>query len=377
MKWILTLLLLVITIQINSQHNLQISLLSCSPGSELYSTFGHSAIRIKNLHTSDDTVYNYGTFSFSDKNFYLKFLSGKLNYYLTVSSYDRFIREYTIENRSVYEQVFALDSLQANQLYRDLQINALPENRAYKYDFFWDNCSTRIRDIIKNQYGDKLSYPTFTIKPFRAYLHDYLQNQPWSKFGIDLILGLPCDAPATTKEAMFLPMEMMKAYDGTSLFQKPIASQSKEILTSVPLVSGKHVVTPILIASVLLSITIVLSLFKRIYYWSNLILVICGIGGCIIFFLWFLADHLTTKNNLHLIWAHPLLLLYPFRKKLFKESTLTVLSIFYAVVLIGLLLTFPVNYQKMPLACIPIWLSLLIVIARDIKGVKLFNLRPS
>lgn len=351
-----------VTLTINSQDSVQISLLSCSPGAELYSTFGHSAFRIKNFTTGQDLVYNYGTFNFNDKNFYLKFLQGKLNYYLSVSTFDRFMYEYTIENRTVYEQVFLLDHAQKEKLNNDLKKNALPENRAYKYDFFWDNCSTRMRDLIQKQFANPLHYPAFKVKPFRSYLHDYLEDQPWSKFGIDLILGLPCDAPANTQEAMFLPLEMMKAYDSTFNQTALIVSPIQEILSSIKSNKGKSLLTPFFVGFLLFLVTGTLYYFKRIRTWSNIILLITGLAGCVIFFLWFLSDHITTKNNLHLIWANPLLLLYPFRKKIFSPDFLAVLTTIYFILVLTLILLFPVNIQKMPLTCIPIWISLIIII---------------
>lgn len=344
-----------------AQDSIRISLLSCSPGTELYSIFGHSAFRIKNYSSGQDLVYNYGTFNFNDKNFYLKFLRGKLNYYLSVTRFDRFMYEYTAENRSVYEQVFSMDDVQKDKLYNDLKKNAMPENRAYKYDFFWDNCSTRMRDMIQSQYSDSLKYPLFNVKTFRSYLHDYLKDQPWSRFGIDLILGLPCDAPAGTREAMFLPLEMMKAYDSTFHQDRLIASHSSEILSAVDQVTKKNIFTPLLVSILILLFSLILMYFKKIELWGNLIFILTGLAGCILFFLWFLSDHLTTKNNLHFIWSNPLLLLFPFRHSIFTYRQTQILSTIYFVGLIFLVLTFPFFIQKMPTACIPIWLSLMVV----------------
>ncbi|MEO5581099.1 MAG: DUF4105 domain-containing protein, partial [Saprospiraceae bacterium] len=191
-----------------SRDSLQISLLSCSPGEELYSIFGHSAFRVLDFTGKRDLVFNYGTFNFREKNFYLKFMQGKLNYLLSVEPYEDFIYSYSLENRIVYEQKFNLTREQKSQLFRDLQINAQPANRAYKYDFFWDNCSTRIRDKIDHVFNQSITYPVRPGIPFRDYLHRYLVYSPWSRFGIDLILGMPTDAIAQTREAMFLPLEM-------------------------------------------------------------------------------------------------------------------------------------------------------------------------
>jgi hypothetical protein len=149
-------LLICASLFLPAQDDLRISLLSCSPGAELYSIFGHSAIRVTDETSGTDRVYNYGTFNFREKNFYLKFLSGKLNYYLSVQSFPSFMSDYLEENRTVYEQVLNISHFHKLQLHTALRLNALPENRAYKYDFFWDNCSTRIRDKIESSYADSL-----------------------------------------------------------------------------------------------------------------------------------------------------------------------------------------------------------------------------
>ena len=224
--FIVILLIILLTGLSHAQDSLQISLLSCSPGEELYSTFGHSAFRVQDFKGKRDIVFNYGTFNFREKNFYLKFMQGKLKYLLSVETYEDFVYSYSLENRTVYEQVFNLTNDQKYQLYRDLMINAQPANRAYKYDFFWDNCSTRIRDKIDHVFNQSIVYPIRADITFRDYLHRYLINSPWSRFGIDLILGLPTDAIAHTREAMFLPLEMMHIYDSASINNNPTNSSS-------------------------------------------------------------------------------------------------------------------------------------------------------
>ncbi len=363
---------------IDGKDQIQISLLSCSPGEDLYSIFGHSAIRIKDADTGRDVVFNYGTFDFSEKNFYLKFLRGKLNYILSTSSFDDFLYSYTLENRTVYEQIFDLDSMQKAQLLYRLQENALPAHRAYKYDFFWDNCSTRIRDKIQESYPKKLQYPPIPDATFRDYLHDYLKDSPWSRFGIDLILGLPADNHMKTEEAMFLPLEMMKIYDETLIENKPTNSHSKVILPADIRQDPVGVIfTPFIIFSVLLLLIILGFLFKRTFwafqFLNHSLLLICGLAGCLITFLWFFADHITTDYNMHLLWANPILVLYMWRKNLLPAETIKWVTRAYLFILLGLILFLPLLPQAMPFACIPIWISLIIIIVPDI-GLKKVDL---
>src|SRR5690606_34037655 len=141
-------------------------------------------------------VYNYGTFDFDTPNFYVKFARGKLNYILNVTTFDRFIRTYQIEGRWVKRQILNLTETEKQALFNFLENNALPENRDYKYDFFYDNCSTRIRDVLEYILGDKLHYPenpADSVQTFRNLIDLYLTDLKWSDLGIDLALGAPTD----------------------------------------------------------------------------------------------------------------------------------------------------------------------------------------
>lgn len=356
---------------------IQISLLSCSPGEELYSIFGHSAIRIKDESTGRDIVYNYGTFDFNEPNFYFKFMKGKLNYILSRSTFNDFTYTYILENRTVYEQIFSLDSAQKSELIHSLQYNALPAHRAYKYDFFWDNCSTRVRDKVQETFRKPLQYPMLSDATFRDYLHSYLLNSPWSKFGIDLILGLPADKHIQAEQAMFLPLEMMKIYDSTHCDGHPISTKSKIVLAAKSSNStGKNILTPIVVGSIICVLSfLAVAVFRRTWlpgFLSNFVFLLGGCAGIIISFLWFFSDHITTDYNLHLIWANPLLLFYPWRNKLFSKQALSWIFRCFSLILTGLILLYPILPQAIPLACFTIWLSMLIFILSDL-GFKNIN----
>src|SRR4051812_24672160 len=127
--------------QDSSNCHVRISLLTCAPGQELYSTFGHTAIRITDSIRRTDIVYNYGTFEFDDPNFYMKFVRGKLDYFLSAAYYPDFMYEYQEEQRSVTEQVLNLSCTQKQQIVQALAINMQGANRMYKYDFVYDNCT--------------------------------------------------------------------------------------------------------------------------------------------------------------------------------------------------------------------------------------------
>ena len=144
------------SLQAQFSNQSEISILTCAPGEELYSIFGHTAIRVRDSISNTDYVFNYGTFDFNTSNFYLKFMKGELNYFLSVTTFERFIREYEFQKRSIAEQHLNLTSNEKGSIIGALVNNSLPENREYHYHFFYDNCATRIRDIIDNNLSGAL-----------------------------------------------------------------------------------------------------------------------------------------------------------------------------------------------------------------------------
>jgi hypothetical protein len=267
----------------------QISLLTASPGDELYSVFGHSALRVKDQEKNIDLVFNYGTFDFDTPNFYTKFVRGKLLYKLSVATMEQFIPEYNYEGRAIYEQVLNVSQTQKQELFDFLLINRLPENAYYHYDFFYDNCATRIRDLIDEilqpvwpQETDINDQSLAEIKSMLAYEYDYepelnptrtfrdmlqpfLVNMPWSAYGIDLALGLPADKVATAWDYMYLPDEMLIAFalaqypDG-----QPMVSQHNIILPKTVVLSGANPITPVIVGWLLLILALI-TLWRQKY----------------------------------------------------------------------------------------------------------------
>ncbi|MDE5611759.1 MAG: DUF4105 domain-containing protein, partial [Odoribacter sp.] len=206
----------------------EISILTCSPGTELYSLFGHTAIRVCDPEIQYDRVFNYGTFDFQTPHFYLKYAQGLLPYQLTHTSFRNFIYAYQMEERSVFEQKLNLDSLQKQTLFDLLLENSLEENRSYLYNFLFDNCTTRSRDILQKSLPEQVDWNIpDTGKNFWNLLDEYLQTSPWVQWGIHTILGQRGNRQATPFQYMFLPDYLMSGlctahYDG-----KPLAEDTK------------------------------------------------------------------------------------------------------------------------------------------------------
>ena len=292
----------------------RISLLTCTPGRELYSTFGHSALRVTDSESNIDIIFNYGTFDFDDPNFYSKFTRGKLLYFVSVNRFDNFVQEYTYEQRGIMEQVIHLSCQDKEKLFDALRENAKEENKFYKYDFIHDNCTTRLRDIVfKNTTG---TLQTKNIRlgqgvTFRNLIHEYLNKsyQYWSKLGIDILLGSPVDKKITNSEAMFLPDYLLKGFDSTSVDGEPLVSEKKEILKSTLPPDKSPLLSPFAILAILFLMIALLSFVKNtnkfFAVFDFILFFFSGALGILILFMWLGTDHPECRNNFNLAWAFP------------------------------------------------------------------------
>ena len=301
--------------QQDSACHLRISLLTCTPGKELYSTFGHSALRVVDSARPLDIIFNYGTFDFGDPAFYSKFVRGKLLYFVSVDEFENFVAAYQYEGRGITEQVLNLSCSEAQQLFAALQENAKEENKYYKYDFVSDNCTTRLRDIVFKNAGPAVA--TREIRPqarvsFRNLIHEYLNksHQYWSKLGIDILLGIPLDKNISNSEAMFLPDYLLKAFDSTKTGNQPLISQKAEILKAEMQPGKPSLLSPFAIFLFVFLFVTFLSLTGRakafLSIFDFVLFFVSGSLGLLMLFMWFGTDHPECKNNLNVIWALPL-----------------------------------------------------------------------
>ncbi|MEI8053188.1 MAG: DUF4105 domain-containing protein [Bacteroidota bacterium] len=314
--------LLCVSLQIKAQDSsrIRVSLLTCEPGEELYSIFGHSAIRIIDSNSVTDYVYNYGTFDFEDPDFYVKFIKGKLLYFISVERTDDFINSYQSENRSIEEQLLNLSENEKKSIQKDLNENLKEENKYYKYDFFLDNCTTRLRDIISKNKNPRPVLPAVmpANKRFREAIHEYLRKggQYWSELGIDILLGAPTDRIMTASEQQFLPYNLMKAIDkcsNTSLvISKSTIYQSENNGNNGDLFKPN-------ICFLLLFLFLAGAIKNKNNFTRKALLIfdysfffIVGLLGVLLIFMWVGTDHTMTKNNYNLIWAFPLHLIAAF-----------------------------------------------------------------
>lgn len=298
----------------SSAGDVQISLLTILPGSNVYSLWGHSAIRVLDPRRGVDHSYNYGTFDFQTPFFVGRFLHGSLDYQLSVQDVDQALRHYRMEGRPVIEQVLDLSPDQKARLVAFLQINALPENRSYRYHFLFDNCSTRVRDAFEAALEGAVDFSA-TPDPdatFRQLIDPYQRAIPFLDPGIDWLLGAPVDRPVLPFDSMFLPDYLMEAFDHAAIevegARRPLVAQTDTLIwidgyePSRSRFPWEAVATWILFA-VGLAVTVrrrgvVRGVDIPLY-------LLTGAAGLLIVYLWFISNHDVTEANWNLLWAWP------------------------------------------------------------------------
>ncbi len=329
----------------------QFSLLTITPGDDLYSCFGHSAILVEDSTGKFTKLYNYGTFDFDAPNFYWNFVRGKLKYMLSVENPRDLFGMAAMENRAVIQQVLNISPAQKKRLYDFLENNALPENRFYKYDFFYDNCSSRLRDAMVFACGDSLQFnlkPATEDRSFRSLIDPYLEDKRWQDLGMDLGMGSPADKIAIPYEYMFLPDYLMNGFSSATLQidgkTEKLVSLQRTLLPNQPADTKTSIFQKPWFAFWILFFIVVAITFAQEKkathgWWLDIILfTLAGLFGLVILFLWFFTDHGVTPNNMNLIWALPLHLIFLpmllLKKNLKRVSTYFLANFFVLLILI-------------------------------------------
>lgn len=310
--------ILTIVLTLFSSHQLRadditVSLITCGPGTaEAYQAYGHTAIRVQQPSEGIDEAYNYGVFDFQTPGFYEKFIQGKLLYYLNVEPFEYFIYSYVLQKRWVREQVLDLDSVTTQKLMAALRENALPENKYYLYDFIYNNCSTQPRDLIRDVLGEDFEYadvPKVNTSTLRQMIDEHMEYNEWLDFGIDLLLGSRLDKVADNDERMFLPEELMQAFDSSAFRGKPLVKASAMLYAPEKQASA-WIPGPGLIAWVLFALLIIQQIYSsrltQMRIFSVVYFGVLGIIGWALIFMWWGTDHSMTKWNFNLLWAFPL-----------------------------------------------------------------------
>ncbi len=352
------------------------SLLTAAPGDQAYNIFGHTALRMNSQETGRDVVFNYGTFDPSMDHFILKFLRGKLPYHLSISQYDRFLRTYEAEGRAIWEQPIILDDAAKKKLFAFLQNNYLPENREYLYDFFFDNCSTRLRDLFETELPG-FNYVDLEEKDitYRQMLDQYLHGKEWTDLGIDLIIGSIADAKADYRQQMFLPdylhnyaFNMSYGQDG----QTTLVSKSEKVLYLDRIQHKSLFITPMKLFLFFLLVELFLFISAPAQHWGlvrvydNIWYFAISVVCIVVAFMWFGTDHQACGANYNLLWANPLFI-FIFISSLRKKISVKALTL-CTMLLAGVVLLWTFLPQQFHSATLPIILLFIIKNVRRIKN---------
>ena len=375
MRRILLLLIGVISmlsVRAASVDSVRISLLTCAPGSEIYALFGHSAIRYEDPARGEDWVFNYGMFSFKDPNFVKRFVKGETDYQLGVIPYRYFEAEYALRGSSVYQQELNLTDAEKVKLIGLLRENYLPANRVYRYNYFYDNCTTRARDKIEESIGGKVVYPeSDRVVSYRDILHEFTAGSEWSEFGIDLCLGSEADEPIDERKQMFAPFYMLAAARGAVIQRGdevvPFVREETKIVEAELEDEPAFPLSPMTCALLLLACTIGIVIWgyrkgRQCLVWNVLMFALQGLGGCIIAFLFFFSLHPTVGSNWLLILFNPLPLLYlPVMIVRGMKQQKDPYHWYNAVVLTSFIILMPVLPQEFNPTVLPLALNLLLL----------------
>lgn len=342
----------------------EISVITCGPyQGELYSAFGHSAIRVYDPQLGLDLALNYGVFDFDQPNFYLNFTRGHLLYKLGTYPYDLFRDHYIARNRYVHEQTLSLTQHQKQKVFDYLYWNAQPENVNYLYDYFYNNCATKVRDVFITVFKDSVTFDGSYIKTdysIRDLTDVYLTQQPWGDLGIDICLGLPMDKKASPYEYMFLPDYIESGFNNATLGGKPLVKETQVVYAAIPDEKSFSLFHPWIVLGTFFLLVLALTYFdwkrKKLSRWFDVTLFfIVGLIGSLLFILWVATDHNAAANNLNILWAFPIhvfvsWLILSKKRQAFVKKYFTVTGI----VLVAVLLLWFVLPQQLNIFLIPV-----------------------
>ena len=396
--------------------SIRVTLLTCSPGQEVYELYGHTAIRVQTPSNSpvkgkdpemavsplrgdlewSDIVFNYGVFDMSKPHFAWHFVMGETDYMVQPIPWKFFVREYEERGSSITEQELNLTPTETRRLAERLQENCLPENRQYRYNFLYKNCTTMVRDMIEQAVTGRIQYPdTLPHQTYREILHHYTAGHPWAQEGNDILLGSEVDTILSARAAMFVPENLMQAFDGAFICtpkgdMRPLV-RSKAILIAereeqrvkndnsnlndsddsksdsslFTLRSSLQSLSPLqsmlLFAAICLLVMLLEAWTHRLFWlWDVLLLLAQGAAGLLIAFMFLFSEHPAVGSNWQVWLLNPLALLgIPFVIKAAIRHQKTYWYSFYFVVLALFLLFSPWIPQVFAKITVPLALCLL------------------
>lgn len=350
----------------------EVSIITVGPGKNLNDAFGHNGFRIKDETGKIDIIYDYGRYDFDTPNFYLKFAQGKLLYEIGFNNFGPFLNYYKKQNRWIKEQLLNLSYTEKQALFNYLQDNAKPENKKYKYDFFYDNCATKMRDVLVEVIGDKLEYKEDHITEaytFRQLIQKNVKANTWGSLGMDVAIGAVVDRQAKPIEYQFLPEYVFKGAENATISKNgvdiPLVKKFNFLYEATKLETKANFITSPLFIFSCIGLLILLITYKdfknntRSRVTDMLLFVLTGSIGVLLLLLWVATDHSATANNYNLLWALPVSLF--FTTFIFKKQPKAWLRkyIFFLILLLGLLTIHWISgIQVFAIGLLPLFIAL-------------------
>lgn len=313
-------------------ENASVSIFTCGRGNELYSTFGHTAIRIKDSINNLDVVYNYGAFDFRTENFYLKFVKGDLQYFINATSYEDFIFEYQSDNREVIEQTLSFSLVKKQELFELLNASLYSEERNYTYKFIDRNCTTMVVDKINTIVGQKLIEKVDDKSiSYRELLYPYFDNHFYYKLGINIIFGAKTDAKA---EKLFLPIELLNSLDKSKIESKPLVVKKETLIKGAELTSSFSFINSIyFIALILFVIALINNKYVSLSY-----LFLSGLLGIFLCLVGLYSEHKEVLWNYNALLFNPIYIIIGFLGSTWYRKMTNVcfaMTLVYSAIIIG------------------------------------------
>lgn len=360
------------------EERLQASLITCYPGPEVYELVGHEAIRIRGIDRKGealDSVWNYGVFDFAAPHFITRFVKGETDYMVWGFPHPMFIYHYIDRGSEVVEQDLSLTPAETARLRELLQINSLPANRTYRYNYVRDNCSTRVLGILEKAVEPRrIVLPdSVSFSSFRDAMRHYHRNYPWYQFGIDIALGGGIDTPITAREEVFAPLLLMEKMEKARFEDGERVVKHTQILNpgraDSVLPPDPWWATPLCVAMAVMLFSIGIAIYewrRRVIarWWMTIFFSLLGLAGCLVWFLVFVSTHDSTSPNLLALWLNPLqFVLAIFIWPRSTRGVAVAMAIVNVLVMIVLMIIWPLQVQSANPAIFPLWGATLILSA--------------
>ncbi len=310
-RYLLYIMYLFSSVMLSAQEldNIRVSLLTCSPGNELYQLYGHTAVRCQNFTKGMDVVFNYGVFSFQQPHFIWRFTLGQCDYMVQPLPWKYFITDYEERGSGITAQVLNLTDVEANRLMANLMVNSMPENREYRYNFLYNNCTTKVRDMLEEAVDGDIAYrPKFPRETYRQILHRYTDGHPWAQEGNDFLLGASVDTILSDRAMMFAPEYMKEYADSAKIYAsdgglRPLVLRTETLLEERPMrASDAFPFSPLIAVQLLLAFCAVVMLVeyrvgRMFWLWDVVLLSAQGVAGTLVLFMFLFSAHPAVDSN--------------------------------------------------------------------------------